>query len=62
MVNDLPVVTRSSDPKDNYILALAQAGGAAYVVTGDKCGLLALRTHAQAKIVTAARFMAKCLV
>ena len=62
VVNDLPVVTRSSDPKDNYILALAQAGGAAYVVTGDKSGLPALRTHAQAKIVTAARFMAKCLV
>lgn len=62
VVNDLPVVTRSSDPKDNYVLALAQAGGASYVVTGDKSGLLALRTHAQAKIVTAARFVAKCLV
>ena len=58
----LPDVQRSSDPKDNYILALAQAGGARYVVTGDKSGLLALRRHADADIVTAAVFFKRRLV
>ena len=61
VLGDLPDVQRSSDPKDNYILALAQAGGARYVVTGDKSGLLALRRHAEADIVTAAVFFKRCL-
>ena len=59
---DLPVVKRSPDPKDDFILALAQAGGARYVVTGDKSGLLALRQHAGAEILTAAQFVGRCLV
>ena len=58
---DLPVVKRSSDPKDDFILALAQAGGARYIVTGDKSGLLALRQHAGADVVTASDFIEKCL-
>ena len=58
---DLPVVKRSSDPKDDFILALAQAGGARYIVTGDKSGLLALQQHAGADVVTAADFIEKCL-
>ena len=61
VLDDLPDVQRSSDPKDNYILALAEAGGARYVVTGDKSGLLALRKHAGADIVTAAVFFKRCL-
>ena len=62
VLDDLPDVQRSSDPKDNYVLALAQAGGARYVVTGDKSGLLALRRHANAEIVTAAVFFKRCPV
>ena len=62
MLHDLPDVQRSNDPKDNYILALAQAGGARYIVTGDKSGLLALRKHANSDIVTAAVFFKRCLV
>lgn len=58
---DLPAVKRSADPKDDFILALAQAGGARYIVTGDKSGLLALRQHAGADVVTAADFIEKCL-
>ena len=54
---DLPDVRRSPDPKDDFILALAQEGGASYVVTGDKSGLLALQGHANAQIVTAAQFV-----
>lgn len=58
---DLPAVQRSPDPKDDFVLALAQAGGARYVVTGDKSGLLALRQHAGAEIVTATDFVTRCL-
>ena len=61
VLGDLPSVQRSSDPKDNFILALAQAGGARYVVTGDKSGLLALRQHAGAEILTAAQFVNRYL-
>lgn len=61
VVGDLPVVKRSPDPKDDFILALADAGAARYVVTGDKSGLLALRKHGGAEIVTAAQFVRRCL-
>lgn len=58
---DLPAVQRSPDPKDDFILALAQAGGARYIVTVDKSGLLALRQHAGAEILKASEFVARCL-
>ena len=61
VLGDLPLVQRSSDPKDDFILALAQAGGARYVVTGDKSGLLALRQLAGAEILTAAQFVSRYL-
>lgn len=61
VLSDLPQVRLSPDPKDDFILALAQAGGASYVVTGDKSGLLALKEHASSKIVTAAQFVRRGL-
>lgn len=61
VLSDLPQVRLSPDPKDDFILALAQAGGARYVVTGDKSGLLALKEHAGSKIVTAAQFVRRGL-
>ena len=61
VLTDLPVVQLSPDPKDDFILALAQAGGARYVVTGDKSGLLALKAHAGSKILTAAQFVRRGL-
>ena len=61
VIGDLPEVKRSPDPKDDFILALADAGAARYVVTGDKSGLLALRKHGGAEIVTAAQFVRRCL-
>ena len=52
----LPKVERSSDPHDDFLLALAEAASAYYLVTGDKSGLLALRKHRRTRIVTAKRF------
>lgn len=52
----LPKVERSSDPQDDFLLALAEAAHADYLVTGDKSGLLDLRKHRRTRIVTARRF------
>lgn len=52
----LPGTERSSDPHDDFLLALAEAAGADYLVTGDKSRLLALRKHRGTRIVTAQRF------
>jgi len=52
----LPKVERSSDPHDDFLLALAEAASADYLVTGDKSGLLDLRKHRRTRIVTAQRF------
>ena len=53
----LPAVERSRDPHDNFLLALAEAGSADYLVTGDKSGLLVLRKHRRTQIVTARKFV-----
>ena len=50
-VEQLPAVTTSPDPADNVLLAIAQAGAADYLVSGDKRHLLALKRHANAQIV-----------
>jgi uncharacterized protein len=51
-VEPLPGVTASPDPADNLLLAIAQAGRADYLVSGDKRHLLALKRHGKAQIVT----------
>ncbi len=53
VVAKLPKVDLSPDPNDNYLLALAEAGRAQFLVTGDK-PLLALKRHKSAHIITAA--------
>ena len=55
MVERLPVVNLSSDPHDDFLLAMAQAGKAQYLVSGDKSGLLALAKVGNTKIVTASK-------
>ena len=55
----LPFVERSSDPTDNYLLAMAEAGGADYLVSGDKRHVLALHEHAGTRIVTLRDFIAQ---
>jgi putative PIN family toxin of toxin-antitoxin system len=49
----LPVVDRSRDPNDNYLLAMAEASDAHYLVTGDKRDILAFKQHGSTHIVTA---------
>jgi uncharacterized protein len=56
MIDPLPTVDRSPDPFDNYLLALAEAGSADYLVTGDKADLLALGRHGATRIVPVRAF------
>jgi uncharacterized protein len=56
-VKDLPVVTLSPDPYDNYLLATVAAGAADFLVTGDKRDLLPLGCYEGAKIVTVRDFL-----
>ena len=57
-VDPLPSVERSSDPDDDYLLALSEAGKADYLVTGDKAGLRILDRHKNTRIVSAREFAA----
>jgi len=52
-IEERPRVKRSPDPGDNFLLALAEAGNADYLVTGDKSGLLLLASHKSTRIMTA---------
>lgn len=58
MLDALPVVDVSPDPYDNYLLAMAEAGQANALVTGDKRDLLALVRHRGIRIVTAREALA----
>jgi putative PIN family toxin of toxin-antitoxin system len=52
LVKQLPKVDVADDPGDNYLLAMAVAGEAEYLVTGDKSDLLALKRHRGTQLVT----------
>jgi putative PIN family toxin of toxin-antitoxin system len=54
---DLPSGVEAPDLKDSYLLALAEAGQAQYLVTGDK-ELLELGSHKATKIISARDFAA----
>jgi putative PIN family toxin of toxin-antitoxin system len=49
----LPQLDRSSDPADNFLLAMAQVGKVDYLVFGDRRGVLALKTHGVTRLVRA---------
>jgi uncharacterized protein len=53
----LPKVDISRDPGDNFLLAMAEASGADYLVTGDKRDVLVLKTHERTRIVTARQLL-----
>jgi hypothetical protein len=58
VLSKLPTIDRSQDPGDNFLLAMAEAGTANYLVTGDKHDLLALKKHVNTRIVNATRMLA----
>jgi uncharacterized protein len=57
VLKNLPTVTVCQDPHDNYLLAMAVAGSADFLVTGDKRDLLGLKLHEGTKIVTVRDFL-----
>ena len=50
---DLPSGPIAPDPKDSYLLAMAEASSAEFLVTGDK-ELLSLKHHKSTRILTPA--------
>jgi putative PIN family toxin of toxin-antitoxin system len=57
MVTNLPAVSVSSDPSDNFLLAVAAAGGADFLVTGDKAHVLSLKAYERTKILSVREFL-----
>jgi putative PIN family toxin of toxin-antitoxin system len=57
LLTALPVVTASPDPYDNYLLAMASAGAADFLITGDKRDLQALKLFEGTKILTVRDFL-----
>jgi putative PIN family toxin of toxin-antitoxin system len=55
-VEEIPDIERSPDPWDNFLLALAEAGHADFLVTGDKAGLLSLEKHCETPIISVRAF------
>lgn len=53
MIDELPPIARSPHPKDDFLLALAQAGDADLLVSGDKRDVPSLKRHEGTRIVTA---------
>lgn len=53
---DLPPGPAAPDPKDSYLLAMAEASQADFLVTGDK-EILSLRHHKSTRIVTPAEMI-----
>lgn len=56
-IETLPPITRSPDPFDNFLLAMAEAGQADVLVSGDKRGVLALKSHGACQIITLRQFV-----
>lgn len=56
-VADLPKVTVCADPYDNYLLAMAAAGAADFLVTGDKRDLLCLTHYEGTRILSVRDFL-----
>ena len=52
VLDRLPSVDRSPDPNDNFLLGMADAGAADYLVTGDKRDVLALQRHGNCHLIS----------
>lgn len=57
IINDFPTIAVSADPYDNYLLAMAAAGRADFLVTGDKRDVLELRLYEGTRILSARDFL-----
>lgn len=53
LTGPLPRVSVCTDPADNFLLAMAEAGRADYLVTGDARHLLGMGRHGGTRIITA---------
>jgi putative PIN family toxin of toxin-antitoxin system len=58
-VKNLPAVTVCADPYDNYLLGMAIAGRADFLVTGDKRDMLGLKLYECTAIVTVRDFLTR---
>jgi uncharacterized protein len=56
MVDVKSTVNVCRDPKDNFLLALAQDSNAHYLITGDQ-DLLALKKFGKTSIITIAEYL-----
>lgn len=59
VLRNLPEIDVSSDAGDNFLLAMAQAGKADFLVSGDKRHVLSLKTFETTRIVTARQMLEK---
>jgi putative PIN family toxin of toxin-antitoxin system len=57
VLNELPLVNLSRDPADNYLLAMAVAGEAEFLVTGDAKDLLRLKKFGSTRILVPSAFL-----
>jgi putative PIN family toxin of toxin-antitoxin system len=57
LLDKLPRVDLSSDPADNYLLAMAAAAQADFLVTGDAKDLLRIKKFARTRILTPGSFL-----
>lgn len=57
VLDKLPRVDLSSDPADNYLLAMAAAAQADFLVTGDAKDLLRIKKFARTRILTPGSFL-----
>lgn len=59
VIGRLPNVDVSSDPTDNFLLGMAEAGAADYLVTGDRSGVLAIGRYQETNVVTVGEMISK---
>ena len=57
VLNKLPRISLSPDAADDYLLAMAKAADADFLVTGDAKDLLRLKTFGAARILTPGSFL-----
>lgn len=62
-LDSLPAIEQVKDPDDAFLLGMAVAGNADYLVTGDhRAGLLQLKHLGRTRIVTPAVFCSEALI